>query len=432
MRLSKSQLCALLLVMSLLGSLSAVEARKRRHRNRKPVFVPYIFSLFGENGEYNLKKKSTASPNGSTIESVTMQSTSETMNSTAAEVKALPPNGETKSTLSPDRVSLSNSTLLSVIFQVNSSKSLPAASPVSDTLTTTSPVKTAGNVTTSNYVTTADYMTTESYVTSSVAAETNRSVILIEGESTPKDLNERDLDNATEIGVSEKVNDKKENTTSFNNDVALKFNETSSQQTTFQSSTETTIKKAEIFTTLNDEILRFDNDDSLTLDSLQNISKPLDKDQTLKTDSVTKNPMTTTIEKTPIPTETTPLVVPLETTLTTSVPSSTARTTTETQKADLTTKITKLQTQKSEKLNTRGKLYSTTISPFLEVLGIRVIRTKLNEEDLELRNANDQGVQGYRAGYLWNSWTHRLWRTRGNQGHWCIVPVCPKFTWFIK
>lgn len=423
MRLSISQLCALLLVMSLLGSPSSVEGRKRRHRNRKPVFVPYIFSLFGENGEYNLKKKSTPSPHGSTMEPTTVQSA---MNSTTAEVKTLSPNGETKSTMSPDSVSLSNSTLLSVIFQVNSS--------MSDTLTTlitTSPATTTGYVTTADQVTTESYATTESYVTASVASETNRSVKLTEGESTPKNLNEQDVGNSTEL--SEKINDK-ENTTSTYNDVALKFNETSSQQFTFQSSTETTIKKAEVFTTLNDEILRFDDDDDnrLSLDSLQNISKALDKDQTLKSDSVTKNPMTTTIEKTPIPKETTTLVVPLETTLTTSIPSSTARTTAETQKAEVTTKTTKLQTPKLEKTNTRGKLYSTTISPFLEVLGIRIIRTKLNEEDLELQNANDQGVQGYRAGYLWKSWTHRLWKTRGNQGHKCIVPLWPKFTWFIK
>lgn len=424
MRLSISQLCALLLVMSLLGSPSSVEGRKRRHRNRKPVFVPYIFSLFGENGEYNLKKKSTPSPHGSTMEPTTVQSA---MNSTTAEVKTLSPNGETKSTMSPDSVSLSNSTLLSVIFQVNSS--------MSDTLTTlitTSPATTTGYVTTADQVTTESYATTESYVTASVASETNRSVKLTEGESTPKNLNEQDVGNSTELGLSEKINDK-ENTTSTYSDVALEFNETSSQQFTFQSSTETTIKKAEVFTTLNDEILRFDDDDDnrLSLDSLQNISKALDKDQTLKSDSVTKNPMTTTIEKTPIPKETTTLVVPLETTLTTSIPSSTARTA-ETQKAEVTTKTTKLQTPKLEKTNTRGKLYSTTISPFLEVLGIRIIRTKLNEEDLELQNANDQGVQGYRAGYLWKSWTHRLWKTRGNQGHKCIVPLWPKFTWFIK
>lgn len=426
MRLSISQLCALLLVMSLLGSPSSVEGRKRRHRNRKPVFVPYIFSLFGENGEYNLKKKSTPSPHGSTMEPTTVQSASETMNSTTAEVKTLSPNGETKSTMSPDSVSLSNSTLLSVIFQVNSS--------MSDTLTTlitTSPATTTGYVTTADQVTTESYATTESYVTTSVAS--NRSVKLTEGESTPKNLNEQDVGNSTELGLSEKINDK-ENTTSTYSDVALEFNETSSQQFTFQSSTETTIKKAEVFTTLNDEILRFDDDDDnrLSLDSLQNISKALDKDQTLKSDSVTKNPMTTTIEKTPIPKETTTLVVPLETTLTTSIPSSTARTTAETQKAEVTTKTTKLQTPKLEKTNTRGKLYSTTISPFLEVLGIRIIRTKLNEEDLELQNANDQGVQGYRAGYLWKSWTHRLWKTRGNQGHKCILPLWPKFTRFIK
>lgn len=426
MRLSISQLCALLLVMSLLGSPSSVEGRKRRHRNRKPVFVPYIFSLFGENGEYNLKKKSTPSPHGSTMEPTTVQSA---MNSTTAEVKTLSPNGETKSTMSPDSVSLSNSTLLSVIFQVNSS--------MSDTLTTlitTSPATTTSYVTTADQVTTESYATTESYVTTSVASETNRSVKLTEGESTPKNLNEQDVGNSTELGLSEKINDK-ENTTSTYSDVALEFNETSSQQFTFQSSTETTIKKAEVFTTLNDEILRFDDDDDdnrLSLDSLQNISKALDKDQTLKSDSVTKNPMTTTIEKTPIPKETTTLVVPLETTLTTSMPSSTARTTAETQKAEVTTQTTKLQTPKLEKTNTRGKLYSTTISPFLEVLGIRIIRTKLNEEDLELQNANDQGVQGYRAGYLWKSWTHRLWKTRGNQGHKCIVPLWPKFTWFIK
>lgn len=423
MRLSISQLCALLLVMSLLGSPSSVEGRKRRHRNRKPVFVPYIFSLFGENGEYNLKKKSTPSPHGSTMEPTTVQSA---MNSTTAEVKTLSPNGETKSTMSPDSVSLSNSTLLSVIFQVNSS--------MSDTLTTlitTSPATTTGYVTTADQVTTESYATTESYVTTSVAS--NRSVKLTEGESTPKNLNEQDVGNSTELGLSEKINDK-ENTTSTYSDVALEFNETSSQQFTFQSSTETTIKKAEVFTTLNDEILRFDDDDDnrLSLDSLQNISKALDKDQTLKSDSVTKNPMTTTIEKTPIPKETTTLVVPLETTLTTSIPSSTARTTAETQKAEVTTKTTKLQTPKLEKTNTRGKLYSTTISPFLEVLGIRIIRTKLNEEDLELQNANDQGVQGYRAGYLWKSWTHRLWKTRGNQGHKCILPLWPKFTRFIK
>lgn len=426
MRLSISQLCALLLVMSLLGSPSSVEGRKRRHRNRKPVFVPYIFSLFGENGEYNLKKKSTPSPHGSTMEPTTVQSA---MNSTTAEVKTLSPNGETKSTMSPDSVSLSNSTLLSVIFQVNSS--------MSDTLTTlitTSPATTTSYVTTADQVTTESYATTESYVTTSVASETNRSVKLTEGESTPKNLNEQDVGNSTELGLSEKINDK-ENTTSTYSDVALEFSETRSQQFTFQSSTETTIKKAEVFTTLNDEILRFDDDDDdnrLSLDSLQNISKALDKDQTLKSDSVTKNPMTTTIEKTPIPKETTTLVVPLETTLTTSMPSSTARTTAETQKAEVTRKTTKLQTPKLEKTNTRGKLYSTTISPFLEVLGIRIIRTKLNEEDLELQNANDQGVQGYRAGYLWKSWTHRLWKTRGNQGHKCIVPLWPKFTWFIK
>lgn len=427
MRLSISQLCALLLVMSLLGSPSSVEGRKRRHRNRKPVFVPYIFSLFGENGEYNLKKKSTPSPHGSTMEPTTVQSASETMNSTTAEVKTLSPNGETKSTMSPDSVSLSNSTLLSVIFQVNSS--------MSDTLTTlitTSPATTTSYVTTADQVTTESYATTESYVTTSVASETNRSVKLTEGESTPKNSNEQDVGNSTELGLSEKINEK-ENTTSTYSDVALKFNETSSQQFTFQSSTETTIKKAEVFTTLNDEILRFDDDDKrLSLDSLQNISKALDKDQTLKSDSVNKNPMTTTIEKTPIPKETTTLVVPLKTTLTTSIPSSTARTTAETQKAEVTTKTTKLQTPKLEKTNTRGKLYSTTISPFLEVLGIRIIRTKLDEEDLELQNANDQGVQGYRAGYLWKSWTHRLWKTRGNQGHKCIVPLWPKFTWFIK
>lgn len=423
MRLSISQLCALLLVMSLLGSPSSVEGRKRRHRNRKPVFVPYIFSLFGENGEYNLKKKSTPSPHGSTMEPTTVQSA---MNSTTAEVKTLSPNGESKSTMSPDSVSLSNSTLLSVIFQVNSSMS-----DTLTTLTTTSPATTSGYVTTADQVTTESYATTESYVTASVASETNRSVKLTEGESTPKNLNEQDVGNSTELGLSEKINDK-ENTTSTYSDVALEFNETSSQQFTFQSSTETTIKKAEVFTTLNDEILRFDDDNRLSLDSLQNISKALDKDQTLKSDSVTKNPMTTTIEKTPIPKETTTLVVPLETTLTTSMPSSTARTTAETQKAEVTTKTTKLQTPKLEKTNTRGKLYSTTISPFLEVLGIRIIRTKLNEEDLELQNANDQGVQGYRAGYLWKSWTHRLWKTRGNQGHKCIVPLWPKFTWFIK
>lgn len=420
MRLSISQLCALLLVMSLLGSPSSVEGRKRRHRNRKPVFVPYIFSLFGENGEYNLKKKSTPSPHGSTMEPTTVQSA---MNSTTAEVKTLSPNGETKSTMSPDSVSLSNSTLLSVIFQVNSSMS-----DTLTTLTTTSPATTTGYVKTADQVTTESYATTESYVTTSVASETNRSVKLTEGESTPKNLNEQDVGNSTELGLSEKINDK-ENTTSTYSDVALEFNETSSQQFTFQSSTETTIKKAEVFTTLNDEILRFDDDDDdnrLSLDSLQNISKALDKDQTLKSDSVTKNPMTTTIEKTPK--ETTTLVVPLETTLTTSMPSSTA----ETQKAEVTTKTTKLQTAKLEKTNTRGKLYSTTISPFLEVLGIRIIRTKLNEEDLELQNANDQGVQGYRAGYLWKSWTHRLWKTRGNQGHKCIVPLWPKFTWFFK
>lgn len=426
MRLSISQLCALLLVMSLLGSPSSVEGRKRRHRNRKPVFVPYIFSLFGENGEYNLKKKSTPSPHGSTMEPTTVQSASETMNSTTAEVKTLSPNGETKSTMSPDSVSLSNSTLLSVIFQVNSSMS-----DTLTTLTTTSPATTTGYVKTADQVTTESYATTESYVTTSVAS--NRSVKLTEGESTPKNLNEQDVGNSTELGLSEKINDK-ENTTSTYSDVALEFNETSSQQFTFQSSTETTIKKAEVFTTLNDEILRFDDDDDyrLSLDSFQNISKALDKDQTLKSDSVTKNPMTTTIEKTPIPKETTTLVVPLETTLTTSIPSSTARTTAETQKAEVTTQTTKLQTPKLEKTNTRGKLYSTTISPFLEVLGIRIIRTKLNEEDLELQNANDQGVQGYRAGYLWKSWTHRLWKTRGNQGHKCIVPLWPKFTWFIK
>lgn len=426
MRLSVSQLCALLLVMSLLGSPSSVEGRKRRHRNRKPVFVPYIFSLFGENGEYNLKKKSTPSPHGSTMEPTTVQSA---MNSTTEEVKTLSPNGETKSTMSPDSVSLSNSTLLSVIFQVNSSMS-----DTLTTLTTTSPATTTGYVTTADQVTTESYATTESYVTTSVASETNRSVKLTEGKSTPKNLNEQDVGNSTELGLSEKINDK-ENTTSTYSDVALEFNETSSQQFTFQSSTETTIKKAEVFTTLNDEILRFDDDDDdnrLSLDSLQNISKALDKDQTLKSDSVTKNPMTTIIEKTPIPKETTTLVVPLETTLTTSMPSSTARTTAETQKAEVTTKTTKLQTPKLEKTNTRGKLYSTTISPFLEVLGIRIIRTKLNEEDLELQNANDQGVQGYRAGYLWKSWTHRLWKTRGNQGHKCIVPLWPKFTWFIK
>lgn len=412
--------------MSLLGSPSSVEGRKRRHRNRKPVFVPYIFSLFGENGEYNLKKKSTPSPHGSTMEPTTVQSA---MNSTTAEVKTLSPNGENKSTMSPDSVSLSNSTLLSVIFQVNSSMS-----DTLTTLTTTSPATTTGYVTTADQVTTESYATTESYVTTSVASETNRSVKLTEGESTPKNLNEQDVGNSTELGLSEKINDK-ENTTSTYSDVALEFSETSSQQFTFQSSTETTIKKAEVFTTLNDEILRFDDDDDdnrLSLDSLQNISKALDKDQTLKSDSVTKNPMTTTIEKTPIPKETTTLVVPLETTLTTSMPSSTARTTAETQKAEVTTKTTKLQTPKLEKTNTRGKLYSTTISPFLEVLGIRIIRTKLNEEDLELQNANDQGVQGYRAGYLWKSWTHRLWKTRGNQGHKCIVPLWPKFTWFIK
>lgn len=429
MRLSISQLCALLLVMSLLGSPSSVEGRKRRHRNRKPVFVPYIFSLFGENGEYNLKKKSTPSPHGSTMEPTTVQSASETMNSTTAEVKTLSPNGETKSTMSPDSVSLSNSTLLSVIFQVNSSMS-----DTLTTLTTTSPATTTGYVKTADQLTTESYATTESYVTTSVASETNRSVKLTEGESTPKNLNEQDVGNSTELGLSEKINDK-ENTPSTYSDVALKFNETSSQQFTFQSSTETTIKKAEVFTTLNDEILRFDDDDDdnrLSLDSLQNISKALDKDQTLKSDSVTKNPMTTTIKKTPIPKETTTLVVPLETTLTTSMPSSTARTTAETQKVEVTTKTTKLQTPKLEKTNTRGKLYSTTISPFLEVLGIRIIRTKLNEEDLELQNANDQGVQGYRAGYLWKSWTHRLWKTRGNQGHKCIVPLWPKFTWFIK
>lgn len=426
MRLSISQLCALLLVMSLLGSPSSVEGRKRRHRNRKPVFVPYIFSLFGENGEYNLKKKSTPSPHGSTMEPTTVQSA---MNSTTAEVKTLSPNGETKSTMSPDSVSLSNSTLLSVIFQVNSSMS-----DTLTTLTTTSPAITTGYVTTADQVTTESYATTESYVTTSVASETNRSVKLTEGESTPKNLNEQDVGNSTELWLSEKINDK-ENTTSTYSDVALEFNETSSQQFTFQSSTETTIKKAEVFTTLNDEILRFDDDDDdnrLSLDSLQNISKALDKDQTLKSDSVTKNPMTTTIEKTPIPKETTTLVVPLETTLTTSIPSSTARTTAETQKAEVTTKTTKLQTPNFEKTNARGKLYSTTISPFLEVLGIRIIRTKLNEEDLELQNANDQGVQGYRAGYLWKSWTHRLWKTRGNQGHKCILPLWPKFTWFIK
>lgn len=423
MRLSISQLCALLLVMSLLGSPSSVEGRKRRHRNRKPVFVPYIFSLFGENGEYNLKKKSTPSPHGSTMEPTTVQSA---MNSTTAEVKTLSPNGETKSTMSPDSVSLSNSTLLSVIFQVNSSMS-----DTLTTLTTTSPATTTGYVKTADQVTTESYATTESYVTTSVAS--NRSVKLTEGESTPKNLNEQNVGNSTELGLSEKINDK-ENTTSTYSDVALEFNETSSQQFTFQSSTETTIKKAEVFTTLNDEILRFDDDDDnrLSLDSLQNISKALDKDQTLKSDSVTKNPMTTTIEKTPIPKETTTLVVPLETTLTTSMPSSTARTTAETQKAEVTTKTTKLQTPNFEKTNTKGKLYLTTISPFLEVLGIRIIRTKLDEEDLELQNANDQGVQGYRAGYLWKSWTHRLWKTRGNQGHKCILPLWPKFTRFIK
>lgn len=412
--------------MSLLGSPSSVEGRKRRHRNRKPVFVPYIFSLFGENGEYNLKKKSTPSPHGSTMEPTTVQSA---MNSTTAEVKTLSPNGETKSTMSPDSVSLSNSTLLSVIFQVNSSMS-----DTLTTLTTTSPATTTGYVTTADQVTTESYATTEGYVTTSVAAETNRSVKLTDGESTPKNLNEQDVGNSTELGLSEKINDK-ENTTSTYSDVALKFNESSSQQFTFQSSTETTIKKAEVFTTLNDEILRFDDDDDdnrLSFDSLQNISKALDKDQTLKSDSVTKNPMTTTIEKTPIPKETTTLVVPLETTLTTSMPSSTARTTAETLKAEVTTKTTKLQTPNFEKTNTKGKLYLTTISPFLEVLGIRIIRTKLNEEDLELQNANDQGVQGYRAGYLWKSWTHRLWKTRGNQGHKCIVPLWPKFTWFFK
>lgn len=385
--------------------------------------MPYIFSLFGENGEYNLKKKSTPSPHGSTMEPTTVQSA---MNSTTAEVKTLSPNGETKSTMSPDSVSLSNSTLLSVIFQVNSSML-----DTLTTLTTTSPATTTGYVTTADQVTTESYATTESYVTTSVASETNQSVKLTEGESTPKNLNEQDVGNSTEL--SEKINDK-ENTTSTYNDVALKFNETSSQQFTFQSSTETTIKKAEVFTTLNDEILRFDDDDDnrLSLDSLQNISKALDKDQTLKSDSVTKNSMTTIIEKTPIPKETTTLVVPLETTLTTSMPSSTARTTAETQKAEVTTQTTKLQTPKLEKTNTRGKLYSTTISPFLEVLGIRIIRTKLDEEDLELQNANDQGVQGYRAGYLWKSWTHRLWKTRGNQGHKCILPLWPKFTWFFK
>lgn len=360
---SQKFICALLMCICLVLEHPAMAgARRRRPKHRKPVFVPYLFSLFSKNGDFKLnREKSTLAPDRSSADYTTPTGT---LNTTSlSRVKTLSPNDvSTKSNLSRDSVILSNSTLLSVIFLRNSS--------LSNNIPTTFPV------------------TTTSYVTTEEDRKSNRSATFIEDEVSlkmrSKDMS--DVQNTTEkpSDAITKLNDRNEKDSEI-------F--TSVQQTTIQSTSEPK-EREQILTTLNDEKLKNDDDDdNLVLkSSVQNVTKSFDKSYKLTTNSVTEQNKTETAT-----TLSTPTTIAQETVLTT--------------KSVLATKS--VLTTNLEISMTKGKLYATTIAPFLDVKGIRILRTKLNENDLVIQNANDEGVQGYRAGYLWNRWTRKWWRSRG-------------------
>ena len=458
MSLSKLPVCTLLLVSCLvLGSPSAVQAR----RNRKPVFVPYLFSLFNKSGDYKFsRKKSSVVPSVSTTKFTAGPTVSQMVTSTTAtpEVKVLSHNELTNSTLSEDRVSLSNSTFLSVIFLRNSTKLNQTTMAVS----TTEAMDTNRSVT---------FFETESTQKSEIKQENSMIPISVnetelENSTVSKSVKEPDLENST---VSKSVNEpvlknsnvsKSANEPDFENSTVSRsvnepvfenstisssenepdlqnsmtsnsknqtdvgnssntsliyihnkenvtshyqnFTSTEMQQTTVKSLTETEQHK-EMLTTLNDEILNFENDnDNVILDRDQN------EYDGLKIDILSEKFKTTNGKKKIVKTT---AVVPPKTKLT-SLSTTTRTTTTEADETTLTTK-SDVQTSKFTKQATRGKLFTTTIAPFLELHGIRILRTKLNENDIEIQNANDEGVQGYRAGYLWRSWTRQLWRRRG-------------------
>lgn len=458
MSLSKLPVCTLLLVSCLvLGSPSAVQVR----RNRKPVFVPYLFSLFNKSGDYKFsRKKSSVVPSVSTTKFTAGPTVSQMVTSTTAtpESKVLSHNELTNSTLSEDRVSLSNSTFLSVIFLRNSTKLNQTTMAVS----TTEAMDTNRSVT---------FFETESTQKSEIKQENSMIPISVnetelENSTVSKSVKEPDLENSTvsksvnepvlkNSNVSKSVNEpdfenstvsrsvnepvfenstisssenepdlqnsmtsnsknqtdvgnssntsliyihNKENVTSHYQN----FTSTEMQQTTVKGLTETEEHK-EMLTTLNDEILNFENNnDNVILDRDQN------EYDGLKIDILSEKFKTTNGKKKIVKTT---AVVPPKTKLT-SLSTTTRTTTTEADEPILTTK-SDVQTSKFTKQATRGKLFTTTIAPFLELHGIRILRTKLNENDIEIQNANDEGVQGYRAGYLWRSWTRQLWRRRG-------------------
>ena len=486
MSLSKLPVCTLLLVSCLvLGSPSAVQVR----RNRKPVFVPYLFSLFNKSGDYKFsRKKSSVVPSVSTTKFTAGPTVSQMVTSTTAtpESKVLSHNELTNSTLSEDRVSLSNSTFLSVIFLRNSTKLNQTTMAVS----TTEAMDTNRSVT---------FFETESTQKSEIKQENSMIPVSVnetelenstvsksvkepdlENSTVSKSVNEPDLENSNvsksvkepdleNSTVSKRVNEpvlknsnvsKSANEPDFENSTVSRsvnepvfenstisssenepdlqnsmtsnsknqtdvgnssntsliyihnkenvtshyqnFTSTEMQQTTVKSLTETEQRK-EMLTTLNDEILNFENDnDNVILDRDQN------EYDGLKIDILSEKFKTTNGKKKIVKTT---AVVPPKTKLT-SLSTTTRTTTTEADEPILTTK-SDVQTSKFTKQATRGKLFTTTIAPFLELHGIRILRTKLNENDIEIQNANDEGVQGYRAGYLWRSWTRQLWRRRG-------------------
>ena len=472
MSLSKLPVCTLLLVSCLvLGSPSAVQAR----RNRKPVFVPYLFSLFNKSGDYKFsRKKSSVVPSVSTTKFTAGPTVSQMVTSTTAtpKVKVLSHNDLTNSTLSEDRVSLSNSTFLSVIFLRNSTKLNQTTMAVSTTeamdtnrsvtffetestqkseikqensmipisVTETelenSTVSRSVNETELENSTVSRSVNEPDLENSTVSKSVNEPNF--ENSTVSKSVNEPDLENST---VSRSVNEpvfensttsSSENEPDFQNSMTSNsknqtdvgyssntsliyihnkenvtshyqnFTSTEIQQTTVKSLTETEEHK-EMLTTLNDERLNFENDnDNVILDRDQN------EYDSLKMDILSEKFKTTTRKKKIV---TTTAVVPPRTKLT-SLSTTTRTTITEADETTLTTK-SDVQTSKFTKQATRGKLFTTTIAPFLELHGIRILRTKLNENDIEIQNANDEGVQGYRAGYLWRSWTRQLWRRRG-------------------
>ena len=458
MSLSKLPVCTLLLVSCLvLGSPSAVQAR----RNRKPVFVPYLFSLFNKSGDYKFsRKKSSVVPSVSTTKFTAGPTVSQMVTLTTAtpESKVLSHNELTNSTLSEDRVSLSNSTFLSVIFLRNSTKLNQTTMAVSTTeamdtnrsvtffeteSTQKSEIKQENSIipisvneTELENSTVSKSVKEPDLENSTVSKSVNEPVL--KNSNVSKSVNEPDFENST---VSRSVNEpvfenstisssenepdlqnsmtsnsknqtdvgnssntslnyihNKENVTSHYQN----FTSTEMQQTTVKSLTETEEHK-EMLTTLNDEILNFENDnDNVILDRDQN------EYDGLKMDILSEKFKTTNGKKKIVKTT---AVVPPKTKLT-SLSTTTRTTTTEADEPILTTK-SDVQTSKFTKQATRGKLFTTTIAPFLELHGIRILRTKLNENDIEIQNANDEGVQGYRAGYLWRSWTRQLWRRRG-------------------